>query len=201
MARERLPSSEHYAQPTQPSQSRPATNGPTHQAEPSQAPVHPPTTAASKLATQPEFGKASPLRNPLRDPYANLFNTSHRRPEQHRPIPQPQFQKTSGPTNASQAKNFYLPGQRPQPPPQSRPPQHGNPLYGNSANSGAIRMPSNPKPRDIPPAPRPLFSSSIGPSNTYRPHNPAPAPRPKPIDLTNAEDDDDGFDPDAALRE
>ncbi|KAG9529816.1 hypothetical protein KCU93_g3179, partial [Aureobasidium melanogenum] len=201
MARERLPSSEHSAQPTQPSQSRPATNAPTHQAQPSQVPVHPPTTAASKLATQPEFGKASPLRNPLRDPYANVFNTSHTRPEQHRPIPQPQFRQNSGPTNPSQAKNFYLPGQRPQPPPQSRPPQHGNPLYGNAANSGAIRMPSNPKPRDIPPAPRPLFSSSVGPSNTYRPHNPAPAPRSKPIDLTNADDDDDGFDPDAALRE
>lgn len=201
MARERRPSVEQSARPTQPSQPHPAQHASTQQAPVQQ----PPATAASKLSTQPEFGKSSPLRNPLRDPYANVFNTNHRRPEQHRSIPQPQFrqQPQGPPTNGTQAKisGFYLPGQRPQPALQPRPAQTGNPLYGNAANSAAIRMPSNPRLGDIPPAPRPVFSSSVGPSNTYRPYNPAPAPRPRPIDLTNADDDDDGFDPDAALRE
>lgn len=206
MARERRPSVERPAQPAQPSQARPPHNVSTHQVQPSQA-APPPTTAATKLSTQPEFGRASPLRNPLRDPYANVFNTNQRRPEHHRPIPQPTFHQfsTSGPANGGQAKisNFYLPGHKPQPPPQSRPAQLGNPLYGNAANSAAIRVPSNPKLRDIPPAPRPVFSSSVAPTNGYRPYNPvpAPAPRPKPVDLTNDDDDDDAFDPDAALRE
>jgi SNF2 family DNA or RNA helicase len=201
MARERRPSVEQSARPAQPSQNHPAQNGPTQQAPLQQLP----TTAASKLSTQPEFGKASPLRNPLRDPYANVFNTNHRRPEQHRPIAQPQFRQPQGPTNGAQSKisNFYLPGERPQPPPQSRPAQTGNPLYGNAANSAAtrVRVPSNARLGDIPPQPRPVFSSSVAPNNAYRPYNPAPAPRPKPIDLTNADDDDDGFDPDAALRD
>ncbi|KAH0289776.1 hypothetical protein KCU62_g4022, partial [Aureobasidium sp. EXF-3399] len=201
MARERRLSVEQSARSTQPSQSRPAQHASTQQAPVQQ----PPATAASKLSTQPEFGKASPLRNPLRDPYANVFNTNHHRPEQHRSIPQPQFrqQPQGPPTNRTQAKipGFYLPGQRPQPAPQPRPAQTGNPLYANAANSAAIRMPSNPRLGDIPPAPRPVFSSSVGPSNTYRPYNPAPAHRPRPIDLTDADDDEDGFDPDAALRE
>ncbi|KAI5206234.1 hypothetical protein E4T38_03970 [Aureobasidium subglaciale] len=201
MARERRPSAERPAQSALPPQTRPIQTGTTQQTLPSQAAAPPPNTAASKLSTQPEFGKASPLRNPLRDPYANVFNSNQRRPEHHRSIPQPAFRQPSGPVDGAQARNFYLPGQRPQPPPQSRPAQLGNPLYGNAANSTAIRVPSNPKPRDIPPAPRPVFSASVGPSNAYRPYNPvsAPAPRPRPIDLTN--DDDDAFDPDAALRE
>ncbi|KAI4730340.1 hypothetical protein E4T49_01914 [Aureobasidium sp. EXF-10728] len=187
MARERNPTAESSTHSTHPSQPRPAQTAPTQQAQPPQAPVQPPTTAASKLSAQPRFGEASPLRNPLKDP-----------PEQHRSFPQPQFRQQQGPAKTS---TFYLPGQKPQPPPQPRPAQSGNPLYGNAANSAAIRVPSNAPLRDIPPAPRQLFASSVGPSTTYRPYNPVPAPRPKPIDLTNADDDDDGFDPDAALRE
>jgi SNF2 family DNA or RNA helicase len=204
MARERRPSVEH---PAQPSRAHPLAHLPSSGAT-ATAPPPPPSTAATKLATQPTFGTASPLRNPLRDPYSNLFNPNSNKPELHRPVPPPAFRPSaSGPANGAQAKisSFYLPGQQSasqsqsqhQPQPQSRPAQLGNPLYGNPANRGALRAPINPPLRDIPPAARQVFSSAPGPSAINRP---VIAPRPKPIDLTN-DDDEDAFDPDAALRE
>lgn len=64
-----------------------------------------------------------------------------------------------------------------------------------------IRVPTNRQPKTIPAAPRPVFSSSsIGANTTFQTFR---APPPKNlVDLTKpADDDDDTFDPDAALRD
>ena len=88
-----------------------------------QAPDGRPTEAPAPKAVQgltntsPEFGKASPLRNPLRkngpsDGYSNLFNPNKARPELHRDtVRQPSFNKTTAPANgtapASRESNPY----------------------------------------------------------------------------------------------
>ena len=177
---------------------------------------------AAKPPQQPEFGKASPLRNPLKkqDPpkrqEPSIFIPKKPVPKpqgqnpMYRPLqqqqPQQQFQGNPGagyvPPQASQT--FYMPGQQRPAAPAT---QYSSALdaaqafssqpYARSFDSGAVRIaqPSNaPRPTMHPP-PKPTFSS-MPPSSYYQPPQP-----PKPfIDLTQNRDDEDGFDPDAAIR-
>ncbi|KAJ9620251.1 hypothetical protein H2203_008016 [Taxawa tesnikishii (nom. ined.)] len=138
-----------------------------------QPPRKPGVEAPYKPSVQPEFGKASPLRNPLRQDYSNVFNPNKGRAEHHRPAPNTASrverpQPLAGPGSGG----FYLPGQKPQP----------------------ISVPTNAVPKTTYPPSRPMFSStSIGAHTrfeTFQPRN--------TIDLTKTEDD---FDPDAALRD
>lgn len=166
-----------------------------------------------------EFGKPSPLRNPLKkDPshsHSNVFNPNQRRPEHHRPAPSstaaPVFrhprdleQAAVAASRPAPADPFAQPRRAPSNPlyaPMQNPlyAAQRNPLHG--ATPQPIRMPANNKPKSIPATPRPTFNS-IGPNTTFQPFNARPVPM-KPIDLTNTADDDsdDAFDPDAALRQ
>nr|POF17908.1 putative atp-dependent helicase c17a2.12 [Quercus suber] len=139
---------------------------------------------------QAQFGKASPLRNPLRDRYE----------------PKAQFQRPMQPqlpTEASAKPKFYLPGQGPQQSKaQSQASNAGtNPLMQQSYKQSPpdpyhLSQPTNTPRATIHPPPRPTFSS-IGPHTTFERFQP---PRPV-IDLTNNDDDADEFDVDAAIRE
>ncbi|GAB7356516.1 hypothetical protein MBLNU459_g7264t1 [Dothideomycetes sp. NU459] len=181
-------------------------------AQPSKQPA-----AIARSALQPEFGHASPLRNPLKQQdFSNVFNSNQRRAEHHRPrpaapnaaAPNPSsFRPPPGPrptstTDGAPQPNFHLPGQKP------RPTAPVDPLFAPQTNpmytAQPIRVPTNRQPKTVHAAPRPVFSSSssssIGPNTTFQTFRP-PQPR-NVIDLTKAtDDDDDAFDPDAALRE
>jgi SNF2 family DNA or RNA helicase len=141
-----------------------------------------------KPPTQPEFGKASPIRNPLRQAPADPFIS--------RPKPRP----TADP---------FLP--RSKSVAQRAPESHSNRYYVPAVQSGPhamvqppfipseqrqFYMPGQARPPTIAPAPRPVFSS-LG-NNTYFQTAPTKPPR-SVVDLTNS-DDDDQFDPDAAIR-
>jgi SNF2 family DNA or RNA helicase len=128
-----------------------------------------------KPPTQPEFGKASPIRNPLRkavaaDPFIPRSKPTVQRPPE------------------SHSNRYYVPAPQSQPhamvqapfvPPEQR----------------AFYMPGQPRPPTIPPAPRPVFSS-LGEKTYFQ--TVAPKPPRNVIDLTK--NDDDRFDPDAAIR-
>jgi SNF2 family DNA or RNA helicase len=167
--------------------------------------------APVKPATQPEFGKASPLRNPLRRPEPSIFIPKQKPTQKRSPSGQP-YSTSANPsaasgnnTSASQGRGFYLPGQRP--PPAA--PQYSSALAAAQAyasqSSGAgypsdavlITKPTNPPPLSQPARPQPTFSS-IGPNTYYQPFVP---PR-QTVDLTKStdRDDDEAFDPDAAIR-
>lgn len=141
-----------------------------------------------KPPTQPEFGVASPIRNPLRQAPVD--------PSVSRPKPRP----TADP---------FLPRSKPVAP--RAPESHSNGYYIPAVQSGPnamvqppfippeqrqFYMPGQPRPPTIAPAPRPVFSS-LG-NNTYF-QAVVPKPRKNVVDLTNS-DDDDQFDPDAAIR-
>lgn len=129
-----------------------------------------------KPPAEPEFGKASPIRNPLRrvpvDPFVPRSKPAvQRAPESHGNryyVPATQ----SGP-NAMVQPPFIPPEQR------------------------QFYMPGQPRPPTIAPAPRPIFSS-LGTNTYFQTAAPKPPRRPV-VDLTNS-DDDDHFDPDAAIR-
>ena len=163
-----------------------------------------------KQPMQPEFGKASPLRNPLKKPEPSIFMPKQK---PYRPLPdsrpyapmrpvatQAPSQNQAGSEFSSlfEGRPFYLPGQ---PPPSS---QYSSALEAAQAYS------SQPFKRSFDPAPVPIGKptnsslptiqprappsySSLG-SNPYQPFIPS---RPV-VDLTKA--DDDEFDPDAEIR-
>ncbi|OQN98356.1 hypothetical protein B0A48_15623 [Cryoendolithus antarcticus] len=121
--------------------------------------------------SQPQFGTASPLRNPLQkkkpDPFfvPQVRTTYQRSP----PVASAATQRTVAPPVPVENRAFYLPGQVPRP--------------TNPPNATTQR------------APAPMFSS-LGPKTTYQPFVP---PR-QVVDLTRKDDDEDRFDPDAAIR-
>ncbi|KAK8217399.1 hypothetical protein M8818_001155 [Zalaria obscura] len=186
----------------------PATTGAPRPASPQKADRQPLVPVAHtplpKPTQQAEFGKASPIRNPLRDNYSNLFNVpkpGQKRAEHHRPAQPPSA--------------FYLPGQKPRPSGQPQP--HAvNPPYqpvrpaGTSAAQGqhlqghtpadAIEI-SSPRNKALPtifPPARPIYSS-LGSNTTYESFFKQPNQPPRNVvDLTKT--DDNAFDPDAALR-
>lgn len=152
--------------------------------------------ASLKPVAAPEFGKASPLRNPLKkqSPSSNLFIPK-------KPVfrPAPSMYMSSAAQQAQhqslqprERPRFYLPGEKRQEaqsaPDVSRPqPGYVNPPY-------RIPQPVNSLPTSTIPT-RPQFSS-VGPSTYYQAYQPQ-----KPaVDLAKDDDDEDGFDPDAAVR-
>jgi len=91
-------------------------------------------------------------------------------------------------------RGFYLPGQAPYPPARAPP----NPVSTHSDGRGAyeVPIPSNAPRPSVQPPPKPQFSS-LGAKTFFQPFHP---PR-QVVDLTKkADDDEDGFDPDAAIR-
>ena len=180
-------------------------------------------TDSIKPPAQAEFGKASPLRNPLKDqtpPDRKFVKHSQANPFIPRKVPPPQRPVQPRPYSM-QANGQSQPGAAPVPPPEQRgfylpgqAPTYTNPVL--AANATFQPDPFNnwkpptvapsyhiPKPTNAPlyttqPSSRPTFSS-LGTNTTYQPFVP-----PKPvIDLTqsaNDDDEDNNFDPDAAIR-
>ncbi|CAK1354172.1 unnamed protein product [Cercospora beticola] len=156
-----------------------------------------------------EFGKASPLRNPLKKPSSSVFMPKSR-PVQTQPLGTHNRMPASA-TSTAEPRSFQHPGplpgsiaphrqtsntfQRPQPP-----------------NSTAVPMPTNNPLRTIPAPPKPTFSASTAGMNPYQTYVPPrqvvdltkPKPRapPKHIEISDDGDSDDGerFDPDAEIR-
>nr|POE64904.1 putative atp-dependent helicase [Quercus suber] len=195
MAKERSPSRTSVNQPYQnPLQRQPLANI-SAKMRSSNSPTTSPVTEPSlkpAVSEQPEFGKASPLRNPLRDRYEP--EAQFRRPMQ------PEL-----PNHAFVRPKFYLPGQTSQQQSRINPQAAGSaaqkqgeqPYKQSRPAPHHVAQPSNAPRATIYPPARPTFSS-IGPNTTFERFQPA-----KPvIDLTRNDDDDEGgFDVDAALRE
>lgn len=180
--------------------------------------------------TPPAFGEASPLRNPLkkdvpRDSYSHLFNVpkpGQTRVEHHR---QPQRVSSEAPP-AYTTSGYNAPSHpfRSNPPPAGPRPgtasSTGSDLFEITATQFQqfqprqpyqgvpVPKPANYQAQTIHPPPRPLYSS-VGPSNGFQPVNSGFNPlNPHgsrqtvivPDPFMRRRDDDDEFDPDAALR-
>jgi SNF2 family DNA or RNA helicase len=178
-------------------------------------------------APTPQFGETSPLRNPLKQAresqeHAHLFNKpkpGQRRPEHFQIAPRPTAQAPPlyagyqhAPTQHNPVDTLNRPFKVPS--------VHSGPRYSTASSTGSDFMeipashfqprpsqgapvlaprPSNAASQTSYPPPRPMYSS-LGPANGLQPvnvgtHNPLQAAR-KTIIL----DDEDDFDPDAALR-
>ncbi|WPH00748.1 Hypothetical protein R9X50_00357800 [Acrodontium crateriforme] len=166
-----------------------------------------PVEKAMNPIIQPEFGKSSPLRNPLKKD-TNIFIPRNKpKPllnpmtSQNRPyLPQNPQQARPGvaPLPHSQSQGFYKPGQ----PRPTQPPADSTAALQSFFDdtqpykpASQVHQPGNVPLRTVKPAPRPKFSS-LGPNTTYQAFVP-----PKPIvDLTKTDDDEDEFDPDAEIR-
>lgn len=159
-----------------------------------------------------EFGKASPLRNPLHPPSRPLqkksppsvFIPKARVPQQHPPQHPPQQQPRQASGSGAGTGGFYLPGQRPVPPParpsqsaslsaalESMSLQHRN--FSNDSDFTQIARPANAPLKTMHPPSKPSFSSA----NTA-PFNPIVPPR-NVITIADS-DDEERFDPDAEIR-
>ncbi|KAF2196909.1 hypothetical protein GQ43DRAFT_404132 [Delitschia confertaspora ATCC 74209] len=174
-----------------------------------------------------EFGKASPLRNPLKkdvrnDEYSHLFNIpkpNQARPEHHRIVPKPPITQPNFAGGRQQlASSQYNGGPNPF---VSRPVSSGstgssifeipaaqfNPRQSTNTKPTPVSLPGNEPLRTIPPTPR-AFYSSMGHRNGFQPVNFNLPTRktiiiddsPPPSNRTD-DADDDVFDPDAAIRE
>lgn len=175
-----------------------------------------------KAPAQAEFGQASPLRNPMQA--QNPMYNPLRGPPKQQP-PNPFVQRRQAPQGSAHARpsstlhaqptssraisdipaeqrGFYYPGQAP---PRTGAPQSDPALARLQSEmirpyrtTFEIPTPANPPTFTTQPAPRPTFSS-LAPPSSYKP---AFAPR-STVDLTRKPDedeDDDQFDPDAAIR-
>lgn len=121
---------------------------------------------------QPEFGKASPLRNPLKNTSASIFNIP--KPHQARA----EHHRTTVPGGGGVKNTSGLPTFRP-------PPIQNKPFI--SADAVFIPKPTNVLPATIPAAPIGTFTTT-----NYPPANPFKAPR-SVVDLTSPSQDT--FDP------
>lgn len=163
------------------------------------------------LTDSPQFGQASPLRNPLQkvvkkaeDKLFNRPKPGQARPEHHRQMSgtstQPRVTSGGYSSFASGHSDFRHPpplgghnGYQPAQPVFRQPPSLGygstQSNYGNGVPQGAfqIQRPQAYQPQTTYPPPPPMFRSNTG----FQPVN--------RVDLTQG-DDDDGFDPNAALR-
>ncbi|TKA70245.1 hypothetical protein B0A49_05315 [Cryomyces minteri] len=149
------------------------------------AQVSPPQKQLHELlqsAQQPEFGKASPLRNPFRADTSHLFI--------------PKANTTKPRSNHTTSATFVAPRPVPPPAPFTNNQQFKQPPASPSPDVIEIPRPNNPPTRTIQPAPRPQFSS-LGTHTTFQAINDYNKPR-VTIDLTSKTDE---FDPDAALRD
>jgi SNF2 family DNA or RNA helicase len=193
---------------------------------PATAPVPKPLQELKNPA--PQFGQTSPLRNPLKedrlsDKFAHVFINKPKfsqRPPEHAPAA-PRVPSEAPPSYAGQQRPlqqnsqldtlnrpFKLPSAQAAPRPGTAsstgsdfmeiPPSHFQPRPSQGPPVYAPK-PSNPAPRTSYPPPRPMFSSTSQASG-FQPvnagsHNPLQAAR-----QTVILDDEDDFDPDAALR-
>ncbi|KAK5136814.1 hypothetical protein LTR08_002110 [Meristemomyces frigidus] len=217
MVKERDPSrtsSGQYLSPQKQADRQPLANiSARMQPSPKRTPDDDGTSAPLKALSQAEFGKASPLRNPLKKQEASLFIPKQpvsKLALQSRPLSSSaqQAQIAAGTASAlpPQQRAFYLPGQAASSGAQSQNPVVAaaqasmNQPYQRSFEpvNRNVSRPTNPPPITSYPPSRPQFSS-LGANTFYQPFQP-----PKPVvDLTKQGDDDDedGFDPDAAIRE
>ena len=190
MVREREPS----ALPPRPEQQKPA-----------------PSASMQERIAAPQFGQASPLRNPLkqdRSKHSHLFNVP--RPGQ----PRPEHHQTTARVPNPQTLPSYKPPQlvSTQPKPAVKLDAFGRPVdldddffeipassfQPRQSQSVAVPMPYNPPVQTLQPPPRSLYSS-VGHGNGFQPvnkgaHNPLQEAR-KTVILN----DEDDFDPDAAV--
>jgi SNF2 family DNA or RNA helicase len=189
MVREREPS----ALPPRPEQQKPA-----------------PAAGMTERIAAPQFGQASPLRNPLRQDkpkHSHLFNVP--RPGQARPE---HHQTTARVPNPPTAPSFKVPqpvSTQPKPPKLDA---FGRPIDDDlfeipassfqprqsQSTSVPVPRPFNPPVRTVQPPPRSLYSS-IGHDNGFQPvnkgaHNPL-----QDVRKTVILNDEDDFDPDAAV--
>ncbi|PNS14965.1 hypothetical protein CAC42_2194 [Sphaceloma murrayae] len=173
-----------------------------------------PTAPMISSAQQPEFGKSSPIRNPLKS-QRNIFNPNPKRPEHHRPAAQQSFylpgqkplataqtfpqttntQKSQPQFGPASRNGFYLPGQK-----QRQAVPSASPTPALSADFFEISKPTNAPARTIAPAPKPTFSS-LGPNTTFMPFKPPRSRNGSQSGPIVIDDDDDGFNPDAALKD
>ncbi|KAK3109745.1 hypothetical protein LTR53_016661, partial [Teratosphaeriaceae sp. CCFEE 6253] len=212
-------SSGHYLSPTKPGR-LPLANISAKMQSPSPKPAATTTTSSSSAAAaamdtddpfaslkpaasqQAEFGKASPLRNPLVKKKVSPSSMFVPKKPVYKPAGGAQFMSSAAQQaqNQTQAggsnlpppeqRGFYMPGQRPgstQQQPTFRPP--GQPPYQ------PVHQPYNPPPITSHPPSRPQFSS-LGPNTYYQPFQ---APK-SSFNHTKNDDDEGGFDVDAALR-
>ncbi|KAF2642832.1 hypothetical protein P280DRAFT_468143 [Massarina eburnea CBS 473.64] len=198
----------------------PPAQQPRAQQPPSKTPSKTPSKPLQELVnTAPEFGQASPLRNPLKKDvhkntsHAGVFNVprpGHARPEHHRdsnPIALQHAPTNKVPTNnlvgsryssaSADSDVFEIPSTQF----QSRQPSHGVP----------VPMPHNAPLQPIKPPPRPMYSS-MGHTDGFQPvnhayTNPFHGSRKtvilddiQPKRSANNDDDEDDFDPDAEIR-
>ncbi|KAF4547642.1 SNF2 family N-terminal domain-containing protein 9 [Elsinoe fawcettii] len=167
-----------------------------------------PTAPVTGSNRQPQFGEASPLRNPLK-PQPNIFNPNPKRPEHHRPNPPVFYRPGQKPLGTAQTfpqqalsrpqqpsfgptsrEGFHLPGQKRRDVPTAAT------TTSISADFFEISRPTNAPARTIAPAQKPMFSS-LGPKTTFSPFKPA-GQRSSPIVIN---DNDDGFNPDGAFKD
>ena len=198
-------------------------DAPASQPQRSSAPDMPAQSLQQLRQPAPQFGEASPLRNPLKndrtDDFANLFNKpkpGQLRPEHKQSVRQPsQYSGSSKPPQvpANPLNTLNRPFQVPKAQVGSR---HSTASSTDSEvfEIPAAQFPSRPtasaapvpifKPYNVPPQttyapPRPIYSS-MGHNDGFQPinkgtHNPLQQTR-----QTVILDDEDNFDPDADLR-
>ncbi|KAH7396861.1 SNF2 family N-terminal domain-containing protein [Phaeosphaeria sp. MPI-PUGE-AT-0046c] len=140
-------------------------------------------------APAPQFGQTSPLRNPLKQAranheYAHLFNKP--KPGQRRPehFQQPPPRHSSASSTGSDFTEI--------------PASHFQPRPSQAAPVLAARPTNAPSHTSFPP-PRPMYSS-MGQADSLPPLHPGAHNPMQPARKTVILDDEDDFDPDAALR-
>lgn len=191
------------------------------------APTLAPKPLEELKAPAPLFGQASPLRNPLKQAresreHAHLFNKpkpGQRRPEHFQAAPRPVSQVPQ-----SYPGNHHVSAQHNPTDTLNRPfnvpTAQGGQRYSTASSAGSDFMeipashfqprpsqgapvlaprPSNAAPQTSLPPPRPMYSS-MGPANALQPMNPGAHNPFQAIRKTVILDDEDDFDPDAALR-
>lgn len=175
--------------------------------------------AATSSNVLPEFGKSSPLRNPLKKPEPSIFMPRQKPKHKYSPnnsfYPgQSQQQSRGGAADIPVSeRTFYLPGQPPQPAPAH---SYGSALEAANAfssqsfrqsldsDAGIFQVPRNAPLPTIAAKPKPTFSSLS--SNTFQP--PYQSASKPVIDLTSSPvarygsngRQEDEFDPDAEIR-
>lgn len=169
----------------------------------SQSPKQRPSEEGTKKPADVEFGKASPLRNPLhgnkKPGTSNIFVPKSRPHHSIRPTTAPRIPGYDEDDSPPPAK-FYMPGQMPTPAVVGAQNVMAQP-YKRSFDPDVMEIPNpaNAPLRTVHPPPGPTFQST-GYSGTYKPLQPtARVPSFTAVNQRSA-DDEERFDPDAAIR-
>jgi SNF2 family DNA or RNA helicase len=191
------------------------------------APSLAPKPVEELKAPAPQFGQTSPLRNPLKQAreskeHAHLFNKpkpGQRRPEHFQAAPRPASQAPPPYSGHQQVPAQHNPLDTLNRP-FKVPAAHGGQRYSTASSTGSDFMeipashfqprpsqgapvlaprPTNAAPQTSYPPPRPMYSS-MGPASGLQPVNPGAYNPFQAVRKTVILDDEDDFDPDAALR-